>query len=180
VTLTNSVRSRPVRLTTPPAPNADAAYRDRLEAAKHASLGHLLFKSARLFDEQALARVRAQSGFPRLRPAHTKLLPHLDLAGTRLTDLAARLGVSKQAASQVVGELTVMGVLERAPHPDDGRARMVRFSARGRQALLHGLGVLREIEGEVAAAVGAREVATLRRLLARLLAALEKRQAPAP
>lgn len=174
--------SRPVRSVRPAtlaAPGADAAYRERLEAAKRASLGHLLFKSARLFDEQALARVRAQSGFARLRPAHTKLLPHLDLEGTRLTDLAARLGVSKQAASQVVGELIEMGVLESVPHPDDGRARMVRFSARGRRALLHGLGVLREIEGEVIASVGPRGVATLRRLLARLLAALEKRQAAA-
>ena len=171
---------------SPPAPrsgprgadaDADAAYRARLEAAKRASLGHLLFRSARLLDEQALARVRARSGIATLRPAHTKLLPHIDLSGTRLTDLAARLGVSKQAAGQLVAEMTRMGVLEQVPHPDDGRARMVRFSARGRRGLLHGLGVLREIEGELAATLGARDVATLRRLLARLLAALERRDA---
>lgn len=164
---------------TQPAPT-DAAYRARLEAAKRASLGHLLFRSARLLDEQALARVRARSGIATLRPAHTKLLPHIDLAGTRLTDLAARLGVSKQAAGQVVEEMERMGVLERVPHPDDRRARMVRFSARGRRGLLHGLGVLRELEDELAAELGERNVVTLRRLLARLLAALERRQAPTP
>ena len=175
--------SAPARPPAPPGPGArdtDAAYRARLEAAKRASLGHLLFRSARLLDELALAQVRAQSGIATLRPAHTKLLPHVDLAGTRLTDLAARLGVSKQAAGQLVQEMEQMGVLERVPHPDDGRARMVRFSARGRRGLLHGLGVLRELEGELAAELGAREVATLRRLLARLLAALERRQPPGP
>jgi DNA-binding MarR family transcriptional regulator len=157
---------------------ADAAHRRRLEAAKRASLGHLLFRSARLLDEQALARVRAQSGIATLRAAHTKLLPHIDLAGTRLTDLASRLGVSKQAAGQVVEEMERMGVLERVRHPDDGRARMVRFSARGRRGLLHGLGVLREIEAELAVELGERDAATLRRLLARLLAALERRGPP--
>jgi DNA-binding MarR family transcriptional regulator len=141
------------------------------------SLGHLLFKSARLLDEQALARVRARSGITTLRPAHTKLLPHIDLAGTRLTDLAARLGVSKQAAGQLVDELIELGMLERVAHPEDGRARMVRFSARGRRGLLHGLGVLQELEGELATAIGAPEIARLRELLARLLAALE-RQSP--
>ena len=172
--------SVPPRLPRRAAPDDDDAYRARLEAAKRASLGHLLFRSARLLDEQALARVRAQSGFATLRPAHTKLLPHLDLAGTRLTDLAARLGVSKQAAGQLVEDLERMGVLERVAHPEDGRARMVRFSARGRRGLLHGLGVLRDIEGELAAELGAREVATLRKLLARLLTALERRGPPAP
>ena len=164
---------------SPPSPAPAGGYPSRLEAAKRASLGHLLFRSARLLDEEALARVRAQSGISTLRPAHTKLLPHIDLGGTRLTDLAARLGVSKQAAGQLVDEMIGMGMLERAPHPDDGRARMVRFSARGRRGLLHGLGVLREIEGELAAKLGARDVAALRRLLARLLSTLEQRR-PVP
>ena len=140
----------------------------------------MLFKSARLLDEQALARLRAQSGIATLRPAHTKLLPHIDLAGTRLTDLAARLGVSKQAAGQLVNEMIDMGMLERAPHPDDGRARMVRFSARGRRGLLHGLGVLRDIETELARDIGTPDVAALRGLLARLLDALERRPSAAP
>ena len=173
-----SRRARPPSSPPPAAPPAPppASYPARLDAAKRASLGHLLFRSARLLDEEALARVRAQSGIATLRPAHTKLLPHIDLAGTRLTDLAARLGVSKQAAGQLVDEMIDMGMLERVAHPDDGRARMVRFSARGRRGLLHGLGVLSDIEGEMSSALGARDLAALRDLLARLLSALEQRR----
>jgi hypothetical protein len=51
-----------------------------------------------------------RAGRPRLRRSHTSLLPHIDLGGTRVTDLAERLGVSKQAASQLVDDLEAIGV----------------------------------------------------------------------
>ncbi|MEO2006862.1 MAG: hypothetical protein ABGY41_22515, partial [Candidatus Poribacteria bacterium] len=37
------------------------------------------------------------------------LFPHIDFEGIRLTVLAARLGISKQAVGQLVGELQSMG-----------------------------------------------------------------------
>lgn len=148
----------------------DARYRERLEAAKRASVVQLLFKAARLLDEEALARVRKRTGEDRLRPSHTALLPHVDLEGTRLTTLAERLGVSKQAAGQLVEEMEQMGIFERVPDPSDGRAKLIRFSARGRRGLLHGLGVLRELEGDLAAAIGDPRVRALHGILTDLLA----------
>ena len=143
-------------------------FADKLEAAKEASTLQLLFKAARLLNERALERVRERTGQP-VRVAHTALFPHLDLAGTRLTDLAARLGVTKQAAGQLVDELVEMGMLERAPDPSDARAKLVRFSRRGRAALLEGLGVLRELEEELAGAVGASGVRVLHDTLAAIV-----------
>src|SRR4029079_9695173 len=89
-----------------------------------------------------------------VRVAHTTLLPHVDLEGTRLTDLASRLGVTKQAAGQLVDELVEMGMLERAPDPDDARAKLVRFSKRGKSALFDGLAVLKELETEIEEQIG--------------------------
>src|SRR5688572_14269579 len=132
----------------------DAAYRAELEARKRESVGQLLFKCARLFDEQARERVRDQTGTVPLRAAHTALFPHIALEGTRLTDLAARLGVSKQAVGQTVADLETLGVLEYVAHPEDGRAKLVRFSARGRRGLLQGLGVLKTLEEELATDIG--------------------------
>ena len=55
-----------------------------VEAAKRSSFGHLLLKAARLFNERAIARVRAQTRAD-FRAPHTALLPHIDFAeATRL------------------------------------------------------------------------------------------------
>lgn len=148
----------------------------RLQAvaqAKQASTGQLLLKAARLFDETAVARVNRAARAAALRPVHTKLFPHIDFEGTRLVAIAERLGVTKQAVSQWVSELAEMGVVELVADPDDGRAKRVRFTARGVDAIHHGLGILRGIEDEVTAAVGARRMAALRKTLADLVPALE-------
>lgn len=146
----------------------DAAYRAELEAAKRASTIQLLFRTARLLDEEALRRVAAKPGRPRLRRSHTSLFPHIDLEGTRVTDLADRLGITKQAVSQLVADLEDLGVLERVVDPADARARLVRFTARGQRGLLDGIATLRDLEAECAQAIGARRMDELRRALVAL------------
>jgi len=138
------------------------AFDQKLAAEKRETTLQVLFKVARLLDERAIARVGQRQGAPRLRRSHTSLLPHLDLAGTRITDLAERLGISKQAVSQLVDDLEAFGVVAREPDPDDARARRVVFTARGREGLLDGLAVLRGLERELAQAVGAKRMQALR------------------
>lgn len=148
---------------------------DAVERAKAASLAQVLFKCARLLDEQALSRVRARTGIG-LRRAHTALFPHIDLDGTRLTELARRMGVSKQAVAPLVEEMVEMGVLERIADPDDARAKRICFARhRGRSGILAGLAVLAELEAELAEVVGKRKLAQLHVLLGELLVALEAR-----
>jgi len=146
-----------------------------IEARKRVSAGHLLLKAARLLNERATARVRELSRVE-FRTPHTALLPHIDFEGTRLTELAARVGTSKQAVGELVAELEEMGFLRRDPDPEDARARLVRFTAHGRRALLHGLSILSQIEAELAAEIGAARMDRLRADLERLLGALEGRE----
>lgn len=155
------------------------AERQSLDAAKQANTGQLLLKCARLLDEAAIARVNREAGMQlRLRPAHTKLFPHIDFEGTRISTVADRLGVSKQAVSQLCGELAELGVVALDPDPDDGRAKRVRFTRKGLEAIHHGLSVLAGIERELVAAVGAARMAALRRTLAALVPVLEKLAPP--
>jgi DNA-binding MarR family transcriptional regulator len=154
-----------------PAPD----FKRALEAAKTAAVFQQLFKCARLINEAALARVRAESG-RRVRPAHTALFPHIDLDGTRLTELASRLGVTKQAVGQLVQDLEAMDLLERVPDPHDGRAWLVRFSAQGRRAMMHGLGVLKTLEDDLRVAIGGPAMEALARGLGALLAHLERKE----
>jgi DNA-binding MarR family transcriptional regulator len=144
-----------------------------LAQAKQASTGQLLLKAARLFDELAVARINRAAPSTALRPAHTKLFPHIDFEGTRLGAIADRLGVTKQAVSQWVAELAEMGVVELVADPEDRRAKRVRFTPRGVEAIHHGLGVLHGIETDVTGPVGGKRMSALRQALAALVPALE-------
>ena len=148
---------------------------ETLERVKRASVGQLLLKGARLLDERALDRVnRDGRNKIRMRPAHTGLLPHIDREGTRLTVLARRLGVTKQAVGQLVTDLEGLGVLERLDDPEDGRAKLVRFTDRGLKAIHHGLSVLRGIEEELEQRLGRDRMLALRESLADLVDELSR------
>jgi DNA-binding MarR family transcriptional regulator len=148
------------------------AYRDKLEAEKARRTVQLLFKAARLLNERAIERVRLRTGQP-VKVAHTSVLPHIDLEGTRLTEIARRLGVSKQAAGQVVDELEELGVLERIADPADARAKLVRFTKKGQAGLLEGLQVLGEIEAEMRDVIGEAKMRAMHDALAAVIASVE-------
>lgn len=150
----------------------NAPYEARLEAVKAANFGHVLLRAARRLNERAVVRARHVLGNG-VRVAHTQLFPHVDLEGTRLTELARRVGLTKQAVGQLVGDLEDAGVLERVPDPTDGRARLVRVTDEGRQALLVGLDMLATVADEVRPRVGEARMARLFRDLSVLLDALE-------
>lgn len=152
---------------------ADARFLAELERRKRASTAQLLFRAARLLNESALERVRRETGIASIRAAHTTLLPHLDFTGVRLTDLAERLGVTKQATFQLVEELEAHGLVEKRDDPADRRAKLIRFSKKGERALLDGLRVLGELERELEAAIGPERFAALHDALAHLLPVLE-------
>lgn len=156
----------------------DEGYASVLEGAKRASTLQVLFRCARLLDARAVAWVRELTGLATLRPAHTALLPHIDLEGTRQTELARRLGVTKQAVLPLIDELERMGVVERGVDPKDGRARLVRFTSRGREGLLHGLGVLRALEASLDRELGPGSMDRLRAELLPLLDLVEGRGSP--
>lgn len=148
-------------------------FREALEAKKGASVAQLLFKCARLLNERALARVRERRGLE-IRAAHTTLFPHIDVTrGSRLTDLAQALGVSKQAVGQLVDELSQMGMLERRPDPEDGRAKRVCYTNLGRQGLFDGLAILREEERAMEQGIGAERFEQLHQALIELEAMLD-------
>lgn len=150
--------------TRTPKPS-DAAYRAELESKKRESSIQILFKVARLLDEEALRRAAERTGQVRVGRSHTSLFPHIALEGTRITELAEKLRITKQAVSQLVDDLENLGVLARVPDPDDARAKRVIFTERGRAGLLEGLAVLRSLEEELQARVGAKAMASLRATL---------------
>lgn len=150
----------------------DAREVRELEARKRASTGQLLLRAARLMNEEAVARIR-EAGLSQLRVGHMAVFPHLDMTGNRLTELARRMGITKQGVGQIVSDLVEMGVVERRRDPSDGRARLVCFTPQGERALHQGLLVLEQLEAELAGQIGVPAMDRLRSALGRLLGALE-------
>ncbi|MDX6257659.1 MAG: hypothetical protein QOJ11_3993 [Frankiales bacterium] len=71
-------------------------------------------------------------GFDDVRPVHGYAFARISAGGATVIDVAEHLGVTKQAASQLVDQLVQRGYVTREPHPDDARARLLTLTARGR------------------------------------------------
>jgi DNA-binding MarR family transcriptional regulator len=134
---------------------------------------------------EAARRLHA-AGHPALRISHGFVVQHLVEGPVRIGDLAARMGVTQQAASKAVAELEELGYLERGVDPTDGRVRRVGLSARGIDAVATTRAVRADIERELAAAVGADRVEAARRTALDALAwaggadAVRARRVPPP
>jgi DNA-binding MarR family transcriptional regulator len=105
----------------------------------------------------------AEVGFDDVREGHGCVFGFIDLErGSRLTDLAERSGLTKQAVGEAVAELERKGYLERVPDPEDGRAKIIRLTPRGVEAARTGSRLFAEIENEWAERYGEERVALLR------------------
>jgi DNA-binding MarR family transcriptional regulator len=102
------------------------------------------------------------------RPAYGFAFTRLTPDGATVTDLAVHLGVTKQAASQLVDELARKGYVERLPHPGDARARLVVLTERGRACTRAAEEAAAEAVRDWAGLVGEEEVRLLRERLLRI------------
>ena len=89
-----------------------------------------LLAASRALVDGVDAGVRAR-GFGDVRPAHGFAFSRLSAGGATITELAGHLGVTRQAAAQLVDELEASGYVERSPHPRDARARLVTLTGKG-------------------------------------------------
>lgn len=107
----------------------------------------------------------ARRGFDDLRAAHSAVLRHIDPAGSRITDLAARAGMTKQSMSYLVDSLTAAGYLAIVPDPADGRAKLARLTPRGETAMATLIELSADLERELGKRIGAARMKQLRSLL---------------
>ncbi|QEA12868.1 MarR family winged helix-turn-helix transcriptional regulator [Comamonas flocculans] len=111
------------------------------ERWRQSHLGRLLGHAARRFDARVLQLMARDVQVPlalsnlaareKVGAAHIHITRHLSLRGDRLTDLAERAGMSKQAMATLVAQCEAWGLVVREPDPLDARARIVRFTATG-------------------------------------------------
>ena len=113
----------------------------------------------------------AAAGHPTIRPGHGCVFRFIDEEGSRLTYLAEQSGLTKQAVGEVVAELEGLGYVERAPDPEDRRAKVIKLTDLGADAQKVGREIFAEMERDWAERFGAHRVAAMRELLEEMTAA---------
>ena len=133
-------------------------------------LGYLLGNAMRRFDERVLALMAHNIDVPlalanlaakaQVSAAHIHVTRHLAREGSRLTELAASAGMSKQAMGDLVTQCEAWGLVTREPDPLDARARRVCFTSTGLAWLQAFQDAVAQAESEFRAEVGA-EITTV-------------------
>lgn len=118
------------------------------------NVGRLLNNAVARFENRILA-LMAEAGHSECKLCHVQVTRNLDVGGTRLTDLAARAGITKQSMGALVAELETIGLVQRRADPTDGRARIVSFTPQGQAWLAEFRDAVEVAEGEVRKELGA-------------------------
>lgn len=100
-----------------------------------------------------------------LRSSQMRLLSLTPPDGMRVTDLARRVGMTKQALGEFADDLETDGLMETVRDPADRRVRILRLTSRGREAMEAGERVIVEVEGAWRERVGATAWDQLRKSL---------------
>lgn len=149
---------------------AEASFSPATDAWRQNHLGHWLRLALLRFDARVLELMARHPGVPlglsnlaergQVGAAHIHITRHLALEGSRLTDLAQRAGMSKQAMGTLVNQCEAWGMVRRETEPGDARARRVCFTPMGRAWLEAYQEAASQAEAEMRQAVGP-EVATV-------------------
>ena len=130
-------------------------------------LSHLLLDAFRSLDRE-IATALEDRGAGELRPSQAVALLQVERTGTRLSELAQRAGITKQAMMQLVDDLQGMGCVRRVPDPQDSRAKIVRLTARGLRLRASARKAIQAVESRIRRRLGGRRYEGLRGLLVEL------------
>ena len=128
------------------------------------NVGLLLFGPCRAMEARVFEGLAA-AGSDDITPAQARVFQRIAPGGSRLTDLAAQAGITKQSAGFLVDQLERTGYVERVPDPADRRARLVRVAERGARCVGFSRGIVAQVEAEWTVHLGARRMAQLRSAL---------------
>lgn len=117
-------------------------------------LARLLDETFAAVEREVRRRMREHGGFD-VEQVYLPVVRNVAVAGSQITEIADRAGLSKQTVGPLVRDLEERGILRVDPHPTDGRAKLVRYTDLGLEGLEAGLDAVRSVERTCAQALGA-------------------------
>ena len=130
-------------------------------------IGALLRARWEVVQRRMLERLH-EHGFDDLDAPHLQVFQYPGPQGTRPSQLATRLRMSKQALNYLLGQLERLDYLERRGDPDDRRSRRIAVTARGAAAIAVIRDAVAEVEADWSKQLGPDRFAELRTLLVEL------------
>jgi len=109
-----------------------------------------------------------EHGFDDLDAAHLQVFQYPGPQGSRPSELAVRLRISKQALNHLLGKLERLDYLERQADPDDLRSKRIVLTLRGVSAIAVIREAVAEMETMWAEQLGPTRFSQLRQLLVEL------------
>jgi len=116
--------------------------------------------------------LQRQCGHADLRLGFAPYIILIGKEGRRLSELAQTLHISRQACNQAVSPIVSAGYIARVADPQDGRARLLVLTERGRQLQADGVRVVRDLDRHFEQLAGRSQVARAAQTLGRLYAEL--------
>jgi DNA-binding MarR family transcriptional regulator len=114
-----------------------------------------------------IVQALSEKGLDDINQAYAPLFQYPPIDGMRPSDLAKRLGISKQALNHVLGQVEKLGYIERRV-AQDSRGAAVHFTDRGWQVLETTVATMRQLEADWQAQIGKRRFAELKAALREL------------
>lgn len=127
---------------------------------------HVAMLLGRIFEQARRSFLADEWGG--LRPSHFRVIEQVPTAGVSVTDLADRLGMTKQGCGQFVTFLVETGHLVTEPDPVDRRVRLVRRTNLGDDTVRAVAARLADVERDWAELVGPRRYRAFREVLVEL------------
>lgn len=134
------------------------------------NIGRRLNEAVERFEKRVI-ELLTNAGHTELRLPHFNLTRHLDVAGTRQSELARRASITKQSMGELITQVERLGIIERINDPSDGRARLVIFTDRGLEWFAAFQSALLQAEAEMASELGPGTLETLKTGLERYIGA---------
>ena len=127
-------------------------------------LRSLLLQRSAWFEERTLERARAH-GYERVTPAMSRMFGHMSGRPIGLSDLARRLGITRQAVHKCASDAAQLGLIEFAPDPANARVVRVQFTSAGWAMSAQASRDFDDLEAALRQRMGAQNLEELKRLL---------------
>ena len=138
--------------------------KDRMTQKQNTNLAQLIIRAFYWMDEGLQQNLR-KAGGPEVSHAQSMVILVIGEGVRRPSQIAERLGISRQAVHQSVRELVNMGLVELVPDQEDKRAKIVKLSKTGMPKHLVAADILKNLEAALGQRIGKRKVKQLREVL---------------